>query len=340
MIKSLHTLLLSALALPLLAQNYGAPPPPTREPWVHDPVVAWEDSTYHLYCTGLGIGHYTSTDLQQWQFSPVPELTVVPRWALDSVPGLENHLWAPDVTQYRGRWYMAYSCSTFGKNTSAIGLLSRDRLNSREPWHDEGCIVASREKRDEWNAIDPNFVIDADGNPWLTWGSFWDGLQLAPLDTTLHIPAGARPQTIARRYAPNTAEKDMMANPTSKFAGPNAIEAPFIYQRGGWYYLFASWDYCCQGEKSTYRVVVGRSRSVTGPYVDRTGRQMLEGGGTIVVEGDKTHFEAIGHCSVYDLPDGTTRYFSHGYSTTQHGSPILVTRRVAWDSDGWPKLEE
>ncbi len=337
--NNLLSLLLAFAVQPLAAQVYTVPPP-TDEPWVHDPVVAWEDSTYHLYCTGMGIGHYTSKDLRQWQFVTVPELTVIPQWALDSVPGLGDHLWAPDVIRYRDRWYMAYSCSTFGKNTSAIGLLSRRHLNSPEPWHDEGCIVASREHRDPWNAIDPNFVVDSDGQPWITWGSFWDGIQLAPLDTTMHIPSGAQPVTIARRYAPGTPAQDMLPNPTSRFAGPNAIEAPFIYQHAGWYYLFVAWDYCCQGEKSTYRMAVGRSRSIQGPYVDRDGRAMLDGGGTIVIEGDKTNFEAIGHCSVYDLPDGTTRYFSHGYSTRQHGSPILVQRRVEWDADEWPVLSE
>ncbi len=337
--NSLLSLLLAFAVSPLAAQ-VNHMPKPTSEPWVHDPVVAWEDSIYHLYCTGMGLGHYTSKDLCEWQFANGPVLTVIPKWALDSVPGLTESLWAPDVIHYRGRWYMAYSCSTFGKNTSAIGLLSRHRLNTPEPWRDEGCIVASKEDRNDWNAIDPNFVIDSDGQPWLTWGSFWDGIQLVPLDTTMHIKQGAQPVTIARRYAPGTPSEDMLANPTSKYAGQNAIEAPFIYQHGGWFYLFVSWDYCCQNEKSTYRVAVGRSRNVQGPYVDRDGRSMLQGGGTILIEGDKKDFDAIGHCSVYDLPDGTTRYFSHGYSTKQHGSPILVQRLVTWDAEEWPVLSE
>lgn len=118
---------------------------------------------------------------------------------------------------------MAYSCSTFGKNTSAIGLLSADRLSDNSGWCDEGCIIASREGRDNWNAIDPNFVIDDNGQPWLAYGSFWDGIQLLRLDTTLHAAAGARPFTIARRYAKGN--KTLPANPTSDFAGYNAIEA-------------------------------------------------------------------------------------------------------------------
>ncbi len=326
-----------AAATPMVAQVYSAPPP-QAEPWVHDPVMAHEGDIYHLYCTGQGLKHYTSTDLKMWTSDPTPVISLIPQWATDSVPGFTTHVWAPDIVRYRDRWYMSYSCSTFGKNTSAIGLMSRKSLNDDQPWQDHGCLVNSRKDRNNWNAIDPNFVVDADGNPWLTWGSFWDGIQLVPLDTTLHVKSGAEPVTIARRYG-DAAER-RKTFPASDEAGPNAIEAPFIYQRGGWYYLFVSWDYCCQGEKSTYRVAVGRSRSVEGPYVDREGKKMTDGGGTILIEGDKKEFEAIGHCSVYDLPDGTTRYFSHGYSLKQHGSPILVQRLVKWDNAEWPVLSK
>ncbi len=334
------TLALCASLLVCLS-GWSQPRRPQQEtlvnPWVHDPVVAWEDSVYHIYATGNGISHLTSRDLTNWRIDRTPTLNVIPGWATDSVPGLKAHLWAPDIIQWKGRWYMAYSCSTFGKNTSAIGLVSRQRLNSPEPWLDHGCIVASKQHRDEWNAIDPNFVIDKNGTPWLTWGSFWDGLQLVRLDSTLHMATGAKPVTIARRYkTPNA--KGLPENPTSRFAGPNAIEAPFIYQREGWYYLFASWDYCCQGSRSTYHVVVGRSKDIEGPYVDRDGKAMTDGGGTLVIEGDKKDFDAIGHCAVYDLPDGTTRYFSHGYSRAANGAAVLVQRKVTWDKKGWPVL--
>ncbi len=153
--------------------------------------------------------------------------------------------------------------------------------------------------RDNWNAIDPNFVFDRQGQPWLSYGSFWDGIQLVPLDTTLHILPGSRPVTIARRHLPGAVARQ---NPTSKDAGTNAIEAPFIFQRKGWYYLFVSHDYCCQGLKSDYHVVVGRSRNITGPYLDREGRRLDEGGGTMVFGGDGKVFEAAGHCSIYRVP--------------------------------------
>ena len=318
---------------------------PTRQapvvvdtPFVHDPVMAYEDGVYYLYCTGHGITQMTSTDRQHWTLSREGVLPngKIPAWTHDSVPGFETHIWAPDVVKYRGKWYMGYSCSTFGKNTSAIGLLSNKCLSDKDGWKDEGCIVASRGNRDNWNAIDPNFIIDEKGKPWMTWGSFWDGIQLIPLDKTMHPKKGAKPQTIARRHAVGDASAE--PNPTSKFAGTNAIEAPFIMRHGGYYYLFVSWDYCCRGIKSNYRVAVGRSKKVAGPYLDRDDKPMLEGGGTLLLEGDKKEYEALGHCSAYHFPDGDV-FFCHGYSVAKNGASILVQKRIEWTEDGWLTLE-
>lgn len=317
----------------------------TDTPMVHDPVMAYEDSTYYIFATGLGIQKMTSVDCKKWTVHTEPVMSVIPKWAHDSVPGFTHHVWAPDVIRWHGRWWMAYSCSTFGKNGSAIGLVSTHKLASGL-WDDEGCIIASREGRDNWNAIDPNFVIDDNDQPWLVWGSFWDGIQLARLDTTMHIAKGCRPQTVARRFnLGNEASKQALPinpnppkNPTSDFAGPNAIEAPFIFKHAGYYYLFVSWDYCCQGSKSNYRVAVGRSKTVDGPYLDRNGIDMRYGGGNIFIEGDKKNFEAAGHCAVYHI-DGRDVFICHGYSIAHHGASILIQRPISWTSDGWPVLE-
>ena len=306
----------------------------TDTPMVHDPVMAYEDSTYHLFSTGMGIQHMTSKDRKTWTMAPAPLMTVIPQWTRDSVPGFQQHVWAPDVIRWHGRWWMGYSCSTFGKNGSAIGLLSTRSL-SAPIWNDEGCIVTSREKRDQWNAIDPCFIIDDNDQPWMAWGSFWDGIQLIRLDTTMHVAQGEKPRTIARRYAPGC--KNQAPNPTSKFAGTNAIEAPFVYKHGGWYYLFVAWDYCCRGSKSNYRVAVGRSKTVDGPYLDRDGVDMREGGGTLFMEGDKKQFEAAGHCAAYTL-HGEDIFICHGYSIAHKGASILIQRPIRWTADEWPTL--
>lgn len=306
--------------------------------FVHDPVMALEDGVYHLFATGHGIGHMTSTDRETWTVYRDGVMATIPAWTHDSVPGFETHCWAPDVIRYRDRWWLAYSCSTFGRNTSAIGLLTNSSLSNDAGWKDEGCIVSSKEGRDNWNAIDPNFVIDEQGQPWLTFGSFWDGIQLVRLDSTLHIAKGERPVTIARRYpvGHTPAEK----NPTSEYAGPNAIEAPFIFRHGGWYYLFVSQDYCCRGMESTYRVAVGRSRNVSGPYLDQEGIDMAQGGGTVILQGDKRDYEAAGHCAVYHFPASGDLFICHAYSVAQKGASVLLQRRVTWDDQDWPHLEE
>lgn len=328
-------------------RHFPAEPFITDTPMVHDPVMVFEDSTWHIFATGMGIQHMTSTDRTNWKVLPQPVMSVIPQWTHDSVPGFTHHVWAPDVIKWHGRWWLAYSCSTFGRNGSTIGLLSTPHLSTYTIWNDEGCIVTSREGRDNWNAIDPNFVIDDNDQPWLVWGSFWDGIQLIRLDTTMHVVAGERPRTIARRY--NLGDPDGKKtlsvnpnppkNPTSDFAGPNAIEAPFIFKHAGWYYLFVSWDYCCQGSKSNYRVAVGRSRSVEGPYLDPEGCDMRDGGGMIFIEGDKKAFEAAGHCAAYTF-NGEDIFICHGYSVPLNGASVLIQRPITWTKDEWPKLVE
>ena len=299
---------------------------------VHDPVIAIEDGTYYLLSTGHGIQWATSTDRKTWTVHPTPFIPEIPAWTHDSVPGFKSHVWAPDIIRKDGLWWLAYSCSTFGKNTSAIGLMTSERLTG--PWRDCGPIVCSQGHRDQWNAIDPAFIVDENGQPWLTWGSFWDGIQMARLDHTMHL--ASKPVTIARRIALRDTMK-VEPNPTSKYAGRNAIEAPFIFRHGNYYYLFVSWDYCCRGEKSSYRVAVGRSKSVNGPYVDMNGKEMRNGGGTVILEGDKKEFEAAGHCAAYHF-NNEDIFICHGYYLPMKGASILMQRSIEWTPDGWPKL--
>lgn len=301
---------------------------------VHDPVMAYEDGVYYMFSTGMGIQLMTSSDRRSWTFKPggVMGRDGIPAWTHDSVPGFRNHVWAPDIFRFNNRWWIAYSCSTFGRNTSAIGLISSPTLATPQ-WTDEGCVITSRQDRNNWNAIDANICADADGRPWMTFGSFWDGIQIISLDSTMH--AVGSPRTIARRWGDNLSHG---GNPTSEYAGENAIEAPFIFHKDGWYYLFVSWDYCCRGEKSTYRVAVGRSRKITGPYLDRNGKDMSIGGGTPFFGGDGVSLQAAGHCAAYSFPDGDI-FICHGYSVAHDGAAILVQRKISWTDDGWPTVE-
>jgi len=321
--------------------------------FVHDPVMAYEDGTYYLFATGRGIMSITSKDRKEWN-RPESAIDIIPKWTHDSVPGFKDHIWAPDLINWHGKWWMAYSCSTFGKNTSAIGMLRTSSLAAHH-WDDMGCIVNSH-KQDKFNAIDPCFVTDENDHLWMAFGSFWDGIQLIRLksekqpynegteridwlkgyDETIVMDKSFIQTTIARRYGKNQ-PKDI-TNPTSKYAGTNAIEAPFIFKHDGWYYLFVSWDYCCRGEKSTYRVVVGRSKNVEGPYVDENGTDMREGGGTLIIEGDKKIYEAAGHSSAYHF-NGKDIFVCHGYDLRQHGASTLIQKEMEWKENGYPKLK-
>lgn len=302
-------------------------------PDVHDPVLAYENGKYYMFTTGMGIGMLSSDDgMKTWQREKAP-LDPIPAWAKELVPAYQGHTWAPDVRKVGDLWYLYYSCSTFGKNISVIGVATNKTLDPSSPdykWEDQGQVVRSVPGETDWNAIDPNLIIDREGNPWLNWGSFWDGIQLVRLDQDLRTPIG-EPQTIARRRSP-----DVVAH-LNEHANLNPIEAPFIVERDGWYYLFASWDYCCQGLSSNYKTVVGRSRTIAGPYLDREGREMLHGGGTLVA-GANEDYCGIGHCGVYEF-DGTWYIVAHAYDRQKNGASKLFLHPLKW-IDGWPMLAE
>jgi arabinan endo-1,5-alpha-L-arabinosidase len=222
--------------------------------------------------------------------------------------------------------------SAFGKNTSAIGVTVNETLDPDSPryrWEDQGIVIQSVPNRDLWNAIDPNVVID-DGTPWMSFGSFWGGLKLVKLAPSL--TAVAEPQqwfTIAKR------ERSVLID--DAVAGPAALEAPFIFKKGGYYYLFISWDKCCRGKDSTYKIMVGRSGRITGPYLDKSGSDLAEGGGTLLLGGDENYY-ALGHNSVYTF-DGKDYLVFHAYEVADNGRQKLKILEMSWDQDGWPVVD-
>ena len=291
-----------------------------KDPSAHDPVLAkGEDGRYYCFSTGLNINVLSSADRVTWR-KERPVFWLAPAWTTNAVPDYKGFAWAPDISFHRGLWRLYYSCSSFGRNTSAIGLAVNKTLDPKSPdfgWEDRGLVIASREGRDNWNAIDPNLVVDETGRPFLTFGSFWDGIQLVELSKDDFRTPKTKPVTIARR--------------TRK--GMNPVEAPFIFHHGGYYYLFASFDYCCRGKDSTYKTVYGRARQVTGPYVDREGREMASGGGTYLYGPDETSY-GIGHSSAYEF-DGTCIFVAHAYRKDRNSAAKLFMRPLEFDSEGW-----
>lgn len=301
-----------------------------RNPDVHDPVIAMEDSVFYIFSTGMNVSVMTSDDLMYWE--PVGRaLDETPLWAQNMVEGYRGHTWAPDIINVDGLWYLYYSCSTFGKNTSAIGVASNKTLDPQSPdyeWKDLGLVINSV-RGDHYNCIDPNAVIDKDGRIWLTFGSFWDGIQLVQLQPDMKTPIGS-PVTIARHTNPEAVvEGGVRAN-------NNDIEAPFIIREGKYYYLFASAGLCCRGLRSTYHTIVGRSKKIEGPYVDREGTPMLKGGGTLLI-GSDDQYAGVGHCGMTKF-DGHWIFVAHGYDKDLNGRSKLVIRDMTFKR-GWPVLE-
>lgn len=301
---------------------------------VHDPVMIEQQGTYYLFNTGRGVGVMRSRDMKTWEAQP-PVFAEVPEWTA-TVPNFRGaSLWAPDISYHDGTYYLYYSVSSFGSNNSAIGVATNRTLDPADPafrWVDHGPVVRSVRGRDMWNAIDPNLVVDDDGTPWLSFGSFWSGMKLVQLaPDRLSVAQPQRWHTIAARdrywRLPDAAAGDTLNS---------AIEAPFIFRKDGWYYLFVSWDRCCAGANSTYKVVVGRSRQVTGPYLDREGEDMRFGGGSLVVGGNEA-FPGVGHSSTYTF-NGTDYLVFHGYDVADSGRSKLWIQPIAWDADGWPTV--
>src|SRR5690349_13368360 len=255
------------------ARRRFMPPPigtitPTRETPVHDPVMIKQGDKYYLFCTGNGISVFSSKDMENWR-KEAPVFAAVPSWVNKAIPAYRgSSMWAPDISFHNNKYYLYYAVSAFGKNTSCIGVAVNKTLDSSSAdfkWEDMGMVIQSVPGRDLWNAIDANLVIDHVTNtPWLAFGSFWAGMKLVKLNNDL--VSIAKPEqwyTIARRPRE-------FSTPDSS-AGNAAIEAPFIFKKDNYYYLFVSWDYCCRNERSDYKVVMGRSPNVTGPFIDKNG---------------------------------------------------------------------
>ncbi|MEO6520240.1 MAG: family 43 glycosylhydrolase [Mucilaginibacter sp.] len=304
---------------------------------VHDPVMIRQDSTYYIFCTGNGIAMWSSKDMVNWQREkPVFETT--PQWITDALPNFKRSFWAPDVSYYNGLYYLYYSVSAFGKNTSAIGLATNKTLHTGDAtyqWIDHGQVIRSIPNQTNWNAIDPNLIIDNDGTPYLVFGSFWDGIKMVKLNKDRLTVAEDinRIPTIASRKIRSSTVNPPSVDDNPVDAGGNAIEAPFVFKKGKYFYLFASIDYCCKGPKSTYKMIVGRSKNIKGPYLDKNQTDMARGGGSIVLAGDKDWY-GVGHNAVCTF-DGTDYLVFHGYDASDNGKSKLRIEKLNWDND-WP----
>lgn len=309
---------------------------------IHDPaLVIDDDGTWYVYSTGR-INRENGGTIQiaasydkgtTWEYVGTV-WDEIPAWIDQHFAGsaLPDNLWAPEIYENDGTFYLYYSASSFGTPNSLTAVATNTTLDPQDPdyeWVDQGLVVSSpvigldpTNPGKTFNAIDAGIVEDADGTPYMSIGSFWYGIFLVPLEWPSGKPVdGWQSQTV------NIADRFMPGNP---------IEAPYIYPHDGYYYLFVSFDSCCRGGDSTYKVAVGRSESVTGPYLDKDGRDMFGGGGTVVLDAHGA-ITGPGGQSVFD------DYLAfHYYDASNEAIPFFPTlgiQKIEW-VDGWPSFDQ
>jgi arabinan endo-1,5-alpha-L-arabinosidase len=304
--------------------------------FTHDPSIIKDGDTWYLFATANGpvrkgeLPIRCSKDLQQWKqcgylFDALPE------WIKKESPETKQ-LWAPDISYFNGEFHLYYAFSVFGRNTSGIALTTNKTLASSRAdfrWVDRGLVLRS-EEADDFNAIDPNLIIDSEGQAWLSFGSFWGGIKMRRIDPK----TGKLSSEDTKLYS--LAARERPANPPPNPPGLpgnwQAIEAPFIVHHGDYYYLFVSFDLCCRGAKSTYKTMVGRSREVIGPYEDATGKPMMKGGGTPLLVGNDPWLGPGGESLL--LQNDRDIIVFHAYDA-KTGDAYLRISTLSWEG-GWP----
>lgn len=337
--RSVSTLLLLALgmvAAPASAQTPHVYHVTGAVAYTHDPSIIHAGQTWFVFATGKAPGGgqipmRCSPDLIHWKFCG-QVFAGIPGWIQKRSPGTKD-LWAPDISHEDHEFRLYYAYSLFGKNTSGIALAVNKTLDSASPeykWVNKGLVLQSTAS-DDYNAIDPNFVKDRKGRSWLVFGSFWDGIKLRRLNKDgLVSKKDTKLYSLARRAKP----ADAAPAPPGLPPDWEAIEAPFIVWHGGYYYLFTSWDLCCRGVHSTYRTMVGRSRKITGPYMDKSGKALLDGGGSELLVGNSRWLGPGGE-SIWMGKHGKDVIIFHAYDA-KTGRPSMQLSTLVW-VNGWPE---
>ncbi|KAF8208641.1 glycoside hydrolase family 43 protein [Mycena galopus ATCC 62051] len=300
----------SVLALASLSQAVGPGIVTGNVNPVADPTMCKSSSgEYFIFSTAPGIEIRTSPDRTAWTLIGLvwPDGA---SWTDEYTLTTNGNLWAPDCTVIDGTFYLYYAASSFGSQNSAI-FFAKSTTGMPGSFTNEG-LVTSTVTGDTYNAIDPNLFISG-SSWWLSLGSFWSGIKLEALSSSTGKPSTTTVTSLATRTADS-----------------GAIEASVIYEINGFYYLFTSWDICCDGTSSTYNIRVGRASSVAGPYVDQSGVDLLEGGGTLVLGSEGDVIGPGGQDLMLDV-DGTVMVY-HYYTSA---GTILGINLLDFSS-GWP----
>lgn len=278
------------------------------------------DGTYYLYATEdiRNLPIFKSENMVDWEEVGTAFTDATRPDFVDNNPeGKHAALWAPDIQYIKGKYVLTYSLAEWGNHwISTIGYAVADKPEG--PFTPKGKLFNSRDVNVE-NSID-QFLYEEDGKYYVLWGSFF-GIYIMELDVTDDVTITPKLET------------------KRQIAG-NAYEGINLWKRDGYYYLFGSIGSCCEGEKSTYTTVVGRSESLFGPYVDKSGGKMLENKHEVVLHKDSA-FVGTGHNALLQLDDeGNTWMLYHAFELSNLGAQRQVLLdRVLWDEAGWPYVE-
>lgn len=290
------------------AENYKNPvvdyslPDPT--------VIKGDDGYFYLYATEdiRNLPIHRSKDLVNWEFLGTA-------FTDENRPNFEPNggIWAPDINKIGDKYVLYYSMSVWGGEwTCGIGCAVSDRPEG--PFKDCGMMFRSNGIKVQ-NSIDP-FYIEDNGHKYLFWGSFRGIYAIELSEDGLSLKSGSSPVQIAG----------------------TAYEGTYIHKRGGYYYMFASIGSCCEGLKSTYTTVVGRSTSLFGPYLDKKGQSMMDNHHEILIHKNDS-FVGTGHNSeIVSDNAGTDWLFYHAVSVANPDGRVLMLDKIDW-IDGWPSVE-
>jgi arabinan endo-1,5-alpha-L-arabinosidase len=279
------------------------------------------DGKYYTYGTGAGLPVLVSDDGWTWRRAgTLMEALPGGRPGPEVIERGGNNTWAPDVFRSGDKYFVYYSAPGT-QPKAAIGLLVGKTLDPESPdygWEDAGPVVWSDGVEDS-NAIDPGVFRDpTNGSLWLTYGSYFGYIRLVELDPATGM-----------RLHPDRPPVNIAIN----------SEASIMIARDGWYYLLVTHGSCCAGANSTYNIRMGRSRAVTGPFLDNMGIDMLKGGGKLFL-GSGGRYIGPGHFGLLDLGDGVQKFSLHYEADLDRGGiSVLDIRPLLW-RDGWPVAGE
>ncbi|OFP38039.1 aldose epimerase [Prevotella sp. HMSC069G02] len=309
------TILTATLFVPQFLQFSLAQTVTNRQPVIDmsapDPtVIRAEDGTFYLYATEdmRNVPIFHSANLVDWKLVGTAFTdNSRPKW----LP--KGGIWAPDIQRVGGKYHLYYAKSVWGGEWDAgIGVAVSN--NPAGPFVDRGCMFTSKQIGIQ-NCIDP-FYIEDGGKKYLFFGSFHGIYGVELTADGLHVKQGAKPREVAGTF----------------------MEATYIRRRGGYYYLFGSTGTCCEGARSTYRITIGRSKSLFGPYVDKTGLRLLDNHYNILLDKDDSVLGPGHNAGLITDDAGNDYMLYHGFKASDPDAGRVVwLSRIVW-ADGWPSM--